>query len=119
MLLRVLTGTWFCSPHRLSAIVATTGEKSPLHSFTGLQEKPSNAGNQLFRKAIEILSDFGRSHRIVQGFAHQRQHVVKVAWQVLFSPVTLPAFGQTEEHVNRPAIRVRSALAAQVFEQGR
>lgn len=43
--------------------------------MTGLGAcKPPNAIKQLLRKAITILGDFGRSHRVVQRLTHQRQY---------------------------------------------
>jgi hypothetical protein len=40
--------------------------------------KLPNAVEQLLWQTIKILSDFGRSHRVVQRFTHQRQHIVKI-----------------------------------------
>ena len=48
------------------ACVSVAGEKSRLHSSGPI------------RKAVEILRDFWRLHRIVQRLTHQRQHIVIV-----------------------------------------
>jgi hypothetical protein len=54
-------------------------DKSRFHSLTGLLGgKPPSPVKQLLRKAIEVVSDFGCSHSIVQSLAHQPQQIVKI-----------------------------------------
>ena len=67
------------------------GDKSRLHQVTGLGTSQSpNTVKQLLRKAVEILRNFGRSYGVVQRLTRQRQYVVKVIGQGLFSPVSFP-----------------------------
>jgi hypothetical protein len=52
---------------------------------------------ELFGKAAEVSRNFRRLNCIVQRFAHHRQHIMKILWQVLFGPISFPSFAMGEE----------------------
>ena len=78
--------------------------------FFGL--RPSYPFKELLRKAVKVLRNLRCRHRVVQSFAHERQHIVEFVGKVLLRPIALPSFSQIEEHINGPTVRIRSAWPA-------
>ena len=68
--------------------IVSSGEISPLQSLTRFRvSQPSNTVKQLCRETVEVLSNFGRPHGIVQGLAHQRRHVMELIGRILICDV--------------------------------
>jgi len=59
---------------------------------------------QLFRKEIKGLGDFWRPHRVVQGFAPSAPALRGNHLEGFVRSIPFPALGQTEKHVNGPAV---------------